>query len=92
MLDWLKKACSEGAPDFEPSASRVLAIVVVVNSLVLLNAIVFAVLRHHYAVTLGEVGAFMSALAAFDASVVGVLYGVNKVSTAISDIFSAKNK
>lgn len=87
---WIADALCED--ESQPSASRLLSSLVVLISLGLLVAIVVFVLLKKVPFTLSDIAAFMTALAAFDASVIGVLYGVNKISTAVSDIFVGKDK
>lgn len=88
---WLKRAMSEGAPDYEPSTARLLLAIVVVVALGLQVAVTIAALRHRGPYTLVDASMYMASLGGFVTTVGGLIYGVNKVTTMISDMYSSKN-
>jgi hypothetical protein len=61
MFDWLKKALSEGAPEYEPSTSRLLSAICTLASIAWITVLV----HHSYALpdvaTLGGLTAFNTA-------------------------------
>lgn len=69
MFDFFKKALSEGAPDYEPSTSRVLCVICTIASIVWISLVVY----HSHAIpdvsTLGGTAAFSTAP-----------YAINKVT------------
>ncbi len=61
MVDWFKKAFSEGAPDYEPSASRLMSAVCSVASIFWISIVVHHSFNIPDVATLGGLTAFSTA-------------------------------